>query len=191
MMKKSIRFTVFFVIMLFLVAVMSSVFVAADKFHVFEKKNEIINVDGHEIILLEVTTDEECIFTINGDGFVIVEGNDDGTDEVEILVKKAIPIRTKDADRTYCEALIDVKIPGKIQPVDQGTIDGPAVQTSPDPALEKQEEESLGTATGSDVDSEDSTQDAQTPTQDSGAETKKKPKGFLAKLIDFIKSLFR
>ncbi|MFH1439120.1 MAG: hypothetical protein ABIG89_01020 [Candidatus Woesearchaeota archaeon] len=97
---------------LFVLLMLAVAIVSADKLYIFNKKNEILHVNGHEIIVLEATTNDECLFTIDGEGFVIPEGNEDGPDEVDVYVKKAIPIRSN-TDTLYCEILVDVKMPGK------------------------------------------------------------------------------
>ena len=104
----SILLFVSFLVILFSIF---SVVVTADKSHIFQEKNEILNIDGHKIVVLDATTEGECLFTINGDGYIISEKNKKGTSEIDVYVKRAFPIRTKGEKSLYCEVLIDVMVP--------------------------------------------------------------------------------
>lgn len=86
--------------------------VSADTSMVFEEKNQIKYIDGHEIILVEATKDKECIFTVDGDSSIIVEDNEETINDVKIYVKDALAIRTKSKKSEYCNVLIDVLKPG-------------------------------------------------------------------------------
>ncbi|MBS3122816.1 hypothetical protein J4434_08090 [Candidatus Woesearchaeota archaeon] len=108
-MKKTTLFI--FGIVAILSLILSSIFVAADTYHIFENKNELLMVENHKIVLVDVTNDNECIFTIDGEGKVIWKDHKDGTKDVTLFVKKAFAIRTKTNNSVYCEAFIDVKAP--------------------------------------------------------------------------------
>ena len=107
----NILFILNLIFILLILLSLSSVLVVADKLHSFQQKNEMIEVDGHKIVALDVTTNEECLMTIDGEAFIIKEKGKKGTDEVKIYVKQAIPIRTTDKVSIYCQTLIDVIVP--------------------------------------------------------------------------------
>jgi|SaaInlStandDraft_7_1057024.scaffolds.fasta_scaffold09841_3 hypothetical protein len=177
--KRTINKIVFFFTLVFLISILSNI-VVADKFYIFEKTNELIQVDGHKIILVDATTESECIFTIDGEGFVIAKDHEDGTNEVDIFVKEAIPIRTKGENSVYCSALIDVKIPRKVQEVE--TVD--ETDNSDDQtAVQDLDENVVESADTTDV--TDTTDDA---VEDSTEDTTKKEakKGWFTRLINSI-----
>ena len=80
--------------------------VSADKVVVFDEKNQLKYVGGHEIVLLEATEDNECIITVDGKAAVILKGEEDTINDVKIYVKTAIHLRTKEKKSEYCELLL-------------------------------------------------------------------------------------
>ncbi|MBT4540526.1 hypothetical protein HOC35_03360 [Candidatus Woesearchaeota archaeon] len=167
----SILLFVSFLVILFSIF---SVVVTADKSHIFQEKNEILNIDGHKIVVLDATTEGECLFTINGDGYIISEKNKKGTSEIDVYVKRAFPIRTKGEKSLYCEVLIDVMVPrNKNSEEDKKTnqVDVPEEET---------EDQNLPVI----VDKVNETE------SDDNLNETKKSQGFFSKLWGFIKQLF-
>lgn len=182
-MKKTTFFSLGFVALV-VSLILSSIFVAADTYHLFEKKNELLMVENHKIVLVDVTNDNECIFTIDGEGKVILQNHKDGIKDVNIFVKKAFDIRTKTGNSVYCDAFIDVKASKEteknkelkiiVSPNASTNNNKPQAQTTLDDT----------TASQSDLNTK---KDVTTPP----VEEVKANKGFVQRLVEFLKNWFK
>ena len=161
-----------------------SLTVVADRFHTFKHKNEIIKVDGHEIIMVDATIDKECIFTINQQGFVIPEKTGKkGNSEVKIYVQRAIAIRSKSKEGVYCEALIDVIRPKSIEYIEEPELESDTTEDQPIDEEENQAQPILEDKENTSVEQNDSQEDT-LPTK------KQESDSIIQRIINFLRSLF-
>ncbi|MBI4453529.1 hypothetical protein HY636_02700 [Candidatus Woesearchaeota archaeon] len=156
-----------------------SIFVSADTYHIFENKNELLMVENHKIVLVDVTSDNECIFTIDGEGKVIWKDHKDGTKDVTIFVKKAFAIRTKTGNSVYCEAFIDVKAPKETEKKKEiKIVVSPSAST--DNAQQNLQETDIINV------SESTTVQEAAPLPEATPQ-----KGLIQRIIEFLKNLFK
>ena len=168
------------VILVFLIVLsISSVFVAGDKLHSFQQKNELIEVDGHKIVALDVTTNDECLMTIDGEVFMIKEKKKKGTSEIEVYVKQAIAIRTTNKLSIYCDTLIDVIVPRVVETnefdVVEDKIEETQVTINDEDGIDKDQTVEIGDVNEIENNLEDNNQEKQS---------------FFSRFFSFIKQLF-
>lgn len=182
----------------FVLVLLLSISAAAYGKYTFTYKNQMINVGGHEIVSVDATADKECIFTVDGKGYILNEDTDKETNEWKIYLKKALSIRTTEKESLLCEAYVDIKTPGtsktpSSQLLSAASSDASAAKSSKSGASKA---DAAAAATASSTGSETSDADAGSANADASEEgadqgSKSAAPGFFQWLKDLFKSIFR
>lgn len=171
--------------LVFLLAI-CSIAAFADISHTFQQKNEILMLQGHKIILIDVTNDRECLLSINGDSDLIMEGANFETKMVDVNVKRAFAIRTFGPNSVFCEVLIDIKEPLDANAEKQVILPDKSAAWSDTSKTPKSSKASAGTSDNG-ADDADANADADI---DGTESDNPDDKGWFSKLWDYLKCVF-